>query len=117
MKLERKGEQNHHLDAYRFSFGLVVFFAVMIVGSAASRVWHTGLWLVKTILWIVVTGGVFFIPNGAPLPLGNSRWTHLDPPPPRPEFYVVYAEIARIISVLCSSCRSAGGAPRPRQRR
>lgn len=58
---------------YRFSFGLVLFFAIMIVGSTVSRAWHVGLWSIKTILWIVITAGVFFIPNGAPLAMGRDR--------------------------------------------
>jgi hypothetical protein len=39
------------------------FFLLMTLGSAASKLWHTGLWLIKVLLYIGLIALGFFLPN------------------------------------------------------
>lgn len=48
---------------YRISFMTAAFFLLMTLGSAASKLWHTGLWLIKVLLYIGLITMGFFLPN------------------------------------------------------
>lgn len=63
---------------YRVSFGVAAFFLFMLMGSA-SHSFFRGYWGLKIALYIILVAGSFFIPN---------------------EFFNVYQEIARIVSVV-----------------
>jgi len=47
---------------YRVSFGLAVYFVLMLLGSVSSS-FHRGYWGLKSFLYIGLTVGSFFIPN------------------------------------------------------
>lgn len=66
-------------SVYRVSFALFVFFLVMAVFTRLARGFHTGFWICKLPLLLLLVIGVFFIPN---------------------ELFDVYQEISRVGSVL-----------------
>ena len=47
---------------YRVSFGLTVYLALMLLGSVSSS-FHRGYWAVKSVLYIGLMVGSFYIPN------------------------------------------------------
>jgi len=48
---------------YRISFMTAAFFLIMTLGSAFSKVFHTGLWIIKVLLYIGLITLGFFLPN------------------------------------------------------
>lgn len=66
-------------SVYRVSFALFVFFIVMAIFTRAARGFHTGFWICKLPLLLLLLIGAFFIPN---------------------EVFDVYQEVARIGSIL-----------------
>lgn len=48
---------------YRISFMTAAFFLIMTVGSAASKTFHTGLWLIKFLGYAALITLGFFLPN------------------------------------------------------
>lgn len=48
---------------YRISFMTAMFFLIMTLGSAASKAFHTGLWIIKVLLYMGLITLGFFLPN------------------------------------------------------
>jgi hypothetical protein len=48
---------------YRVSFMQAVFFLTMMLGTLCSRGFHAGMYLFKSVMWVVLMGTALFLPN------------------------------------------------------
>jgi len=84
---------------YRISFGIFLWFVFNTVGTLfGKRAFHVGWWVLKSLLFIVLIVGAFFVPNEV-FGAGFSNATGADGLPLVPGSYG-YAQFSRIMSAL-----------------
>merc|ERR1712166_467582 len=96
---EMQGKCKGDGAVYRISFGLFLWFVFNTVGTLfGKRAFHVGWWALKSLLFLVLIVGAFFVPNEV-FGAGFTNTTGADGLPLVPGSYG-YAQFSRIVSAL-----------------
>lgn len=96
---------------YRFSFALVCFFVIMTIGAMASRAFHAAMWPLKTLIYVGLTVGCFFVHNSA----CAARAARAAQASLRlsAAFYHSYVDVSRVVSILFLLLQARGAPVAP----